>query len=167
MTRCTDPTRRLVVLTFALVLGGAAARAQAPPVEPPLTIDSIRVTPDAPTASTLCHLTIAVTNATDRPISRLGLAVTVNGRPVKAYERTLYMQTLRPHATTEIPLYNFWTTESSRPASADNRLVLEVAVVRAAWTIVTTPAGVPTMAAAGSVAPLPAAKRIVVPLKPL
>lgn len=105
----------------------------------PLAVEAVRVTaagddPDRPiTADTLCRLRVAIRNDGDRPASHLDFVVTVNGRELAIYDKHTFHYPLPPGEVTEVPLYNFWTTESGRPAPGDGKYRVEVALTRARW----------------------------------
>lgn len=92
--------------------------------------------------------------------------VRVNGRALEAYDHTIYLQTLPPHESTDLALYNFWTSETFRPEPPDRKLQIQVVLLAAEW-MATGPAsdGVPTSTPIGHVGELPSTKRVVIPLK--
>jgi hypothetical protein len=59
--------------------------------------------------------------------------VTVNGQRLASYVNDVFHTTLEPGKDTDLPLYNFWSSEAGRPYPADGRLVLEVRVIEARW----------------------------------
>ena len=63
----------------------------------------------------------------------------VNGKPLTAYDKRLYLIAVEPGATRELHLFNFWSTETGRPAPADGKLNVEVTLARASWVQKTTP----------------------------
>jgi len=128
--------------------------------KPALTLESIQVEPAAPGPDTLCHMRVTLRNAGDRPASTLEFVVKLNGRELPAYKDRLYLEAVEPGATREIRLFNFWSTEKGRPAPADGKLTLEVALVRAAWMQKQTKDGAEVWSAAGAVEGLPITKSI-------
>jgi hypothetical protein len=124
---------------------------------PSLIIESIQVEPASPAADTLCRLTVTLRNTGDRPASALELAVKLNGRELPAYKDRLFLSPVPPGAAREIRLFNFWSTETGRPAPADGRLTLEVTLARASWMRRETQDGAEVWTPLGPVAGLPAA----------
>lgn len=104
----------------------APLRADEKAAPPALTIESVEVTPSSPGADTLCRLEVKVKNAADQKASQLGFRVTLNGQPLPVYDNHLFMEVVEPGQVVEIPLYNFWSTETSRAYPASGKL--EVAV---------------------------------------
>lgn len=149
-----------------VALSAIAASASPPPEQTrSLTLDAVRVTAPTPTPRALCGLIVAISNHGDRPASRLRFTVKINGRPVNAYDRALFLRPLPPHATTDLRLYNFWTTETFRPEPID-ALEIEVTLLSAEWIALgPAPDGVPMSAPIGRVGELPSTKRIVTHLK--
>lgn len=117
--------------------GAAAAEGATPEAAPVLTLEALEITPEAPAADTLCRLTVRVKNAGDKPASSLVFSVSVGGRPLPVYGNQVFMQALPPGETTAVRLYNFWTTETGRPAPADGKLAVEVTLEEARWLEVT------------------------------
>ncbi len=128
----SGPLRRLAaaLLTFAVVsipVTGQDEKA----AESPVTIEALVVTPDQPGLDTLCQLRVRLRNEAEQPVSGLRFVVRIGGKPLTVYETQVFMDVLPPGATTEVPLYNFWTTETDRPAPKDGKLALEVTLVDA------------------------------------
>ena len=153
--------RSILGLTAALVLALApVAPAGGQEKQPSLILDAVRVDPASPGPNTLCRLTVTLRNTGDRPASALELTVKLNGRPLPAYKDRIYMHAVEPGAAREIRLFNFWSTETGRPAPADGKLALEVTLNRAAWVQKETKDGAVVWTPLGPVAGLPAAKSI-------
>ena len=88
--------------------------------------------------------------------------------PIAVYRHLLYFQTVPAGATVELRLYNFWSTETSRPAPADGQLRVRVGLVGARWVDVVKDAqGTETSTPAGPVAGLPIESSLVLPMKPM
>jgi hypothetical protein len=152
--------RAALLLAFLLPFGGAATGAEAP--KPPLTIESVKVEPAAPRADTLCHLAVTLKNAGTQAASGFELVVRVNGKALPAYDKRLYLIAVEPGATRELRLFNFWSSEAGRPAPADGRLVVEVALLHASWARRTTRDGGEVLAPEGDVPGLPATRSVTV-----
>ena len=116
----------VLFLLIVLLAGGVAAQES-----PALTIESVSVDPAAPGPDTLCKLTITVRNDGPDVASQLGFAVSVGGHALPVYGNQLFMVPLAPGESTEIKLYNFWSTETSRPAPAGNELEVRVELLEA------------------------------------
>lgn len=157
---------------WLLVLGlGTAAQAQDPaPAMPagtaPLAIEAIVISPDPPAAETLSRLRLRIRNGSDKPVSGLELRVSLGGRDLAVYRNQLFMDLLAAHTTTEVELFNFWTTETDRPAPQDGKLRLEVTLEKASWLEITTAEdGTETWTLREPVPGLPSAKRLEVVLR--
>lgn len=122
------------LLALALLAAAPLAAQEEPPAPPPLTIEEVIVEPQAPAADTLCRLRVKLRNRGDRIASRLGFSVRLNGQELGVYGNQLFMYAVPPGAVEEIPLYNFWSTESSRAMPTDGKLKVEVTLTEAVWT---------------------------------
>ncbi len=100
---------------------------------PPLTLEAIEVTPAKPAVDTLCRLKVRLRNTGKRPISGMAFTVTVAGHPLSVYKNQLFYQLLPAGETSEVALFNFWTTETGRPAPKDGKLPVEVSLTEATW----------------------------------
>jgi hypothetical protein len=159
-------------LALAALLGGAgsgdlvAAEETPAAAASPLLIEAIAVEPTEPGPETLCKLRIKIRNGGGRPASSLRFAVKVAGHSLPVYGNQLFMYPLAPGAATEVRLYNFWTTETGRPAPPDGKLTVEVALTEARWLKLTTdPDGVEVWEPLEPVPGLPIAKSVTLPLK--
>lgn len=127
-----------VVAVLALL---AAPVSQPPSGEKPaepregslLTIEAVEVDPPKPGPDTLCKLRVRLRNRGKQAASALSFQVTLNGEPVSVYSNQTFMTPVAPGKDADVPLYNFWTTESGRAAPKDGRLVVEVRVTAARW----------------------------------
>lgn len=101
---------------------------------PTLSIEEIIVEPGKPAADTLCKLSIKVKNPGSEVASQFGFGVKLNGQDLGVYGNQLFMFPVEPNAENEIRLYNFWTTETSRPTMpANGKMTVEVALTEARW----------------------------------
>lgn len=160
----------LAQLWIALVLLCAGSLAAQEDVEkkdaPPLAIEAVRIAPSAPGADTLCQLYVTLKSSAERPVSALDFGVAVGGTPLKVYEKQLFLENLAPGATAEVRLYNFWTSETGRPAPADGKLRVAVTLRAAQWVEITTEEDGTEVWTLGEPVPgLPVAKELVVTLK--
>jgi hypothetical protein len=123
------------VMLAGVALSAAASAQESPP--PPLAIVAVEVTPEDPGADTLCQLRVRVENRGERPVYALRFEVRLDGRSLPAYDQQLYYQQLPAGEVSEVRLFNFWTTETGRPAPADGKLRVEVVLGEASWLTVT------------------------------
>jgi hypothetical protein len=132
--RIAAPLLLLLSLGFASASSGAAAAG------PPVTLDAFTVQPADPAADTLCKLTVTLSNHGEHVASQLGFDVRINGQELVVYRNQLFMYPIQPGKSAEIPLYNFWSTETSRPMPADGKLNLEITLREARWFDISTDA---------------------------
>ena len=134
---CSQMVNMFITAALSSVALSAAVFAEqtaAPPAaDPLLELEAIAVTPQQPAPDTLCQLQIKLRNHGTQTASRFGFRVTINGVVLPAYEGKLFLVAAAAEATTEIPFYSFWTTETSRPAPEDGQLRLEVELHEAWW----------------------------------
>ena len=149
--------KRLLPLIL-LFLTAAAAPAEAP--KPALTLEAVKVEPAAPRPDTLCRLTVTLRNAGEQRASNLEFQVKVNGQELAAYKKRLYLTPVEPGATREVRLFNFWSTETGRPAPADGKLKIEVTLARASWVGKAARDGAEVWTPAGEVPGLPASRAL-------
>jgi len=129
-----------------------------------LAITAIRVEPATPAAETLCRLTVELENTGDRIATQLGFTVTINGRKLPVYESHLFMYPLAPESKSELALFNFWSTETSRPEPANGKLEIDVALREARWMKIETEGDTETWTPLGDVGALPVSRSITVPM---
>jgi hypothetical protein len=120
------------IAVFAALLLPTPSPAEKPPT-PPLAIVGVTANPADAGADTLCQLRVEIANKGDRIASQLAFAVKVNGHDLPVYRNQLFMQRLDPDKTTTVRLYNFWTTETGRPAPTDGKYRIEVTLLNAKW----------------------------------
>lgn len=157
--------RRALTLALAFgVLAPLVLSGEDKPAAPALAVESIQVEPAAPGPDTLCHLTVTVKNQGDRPASALEFAVKVGGAALPAYRDRLFLEAVEPGASRQVKLFNFWSTETGRPAPANGKLAVEVTLTAASWMKRETKNGATVWTPAGAVAGLPAAKSLVLGL---
>jgi hypothetical protein len=143
----------MAVLTLRLTAQEAAAT-------PQVTLESIRVDPPAPAADTLCKLTVGIRNAGDRTVSQFGFSVRINDAELPVYVNQLFMYPIEPGASLEIPLYNFWSTETSRPVPANGKLELVVTLREAEWMRIEMEDDVEVWTPLGTVEHLPSTRSV-------
>lgn len=132
--------------------------------EPKVTLQSITVMPSDPAADTLCKLSVAIGNTGDRTVSQFGFSVRINDAELPVYANQLFMYPVEPGATLEIPLYNFWSTETFRPAPADGKLDLEVSLREAEWMQIEMEDDVEVWTPLGAVEGLPSTRTVTLKL---
>ncbi len=161
-----NTARRIAAVVLALASWAVPARAQAPPPTAGLAIEEVVIEPAAPTATTLCRLRVKLSNDGDKPASMLRFKVTVAGHELPVYRNQMFLQPLAAGKVTELKLYNFWVSETGRPAPADGKLTVEVTLAEAQWMKVgPDAAGVETWEPVAPVTGLPLAKSVTVALK--
>ena len=126
--------RAAAIALLALVASGAGAQSEsaAAPASP-LVLEALEIEPAQPGPDTLCRLRVRLRNGGERDASALAFDVRINGAELAVYANQLFMQQIPAGVTETVALYNFWTTETSRPAPADGKLRLEVALREAQW----------------------------------
>ncbi len=119
----------LVCTWFLAVLAPAGGWAQ----QPEVVLESIAITPAEPGRETLCRLDARVRNNGERAVYRFGFEVELNGKPLPAYKQQIFLQVIEAGASDVVSLYNFWTSETGRPAPLDGRLEVLVRLREAHW----------------------------------
>ena len=145
------------------ILGGliAAGAQQAGEQKPSLLkIESVMVEPTKPGPDTLCKLRVAVRNDGDEIASQLDFKVKINGQELAVYRNQLFMYPVEPKQSSEIKLYNFWTTETSRSMPEDLKLTVEVSLVEARWMKIEMEDGVEVWTPLGDVDGLPVSQSV-------
>ena len=155
--------RRWATLAVLLAMGIPAAHAAQPPVSAPeseLSLTRVLVEPAAPAADTLCRLRVEIRNSGTRPASHLVFRVRVAGHELPVYGKLVTLQTLPAGATSEVRLYNFWSSETGRAFPADGKLTVEVALLEARWVRVETKDGDEVITPLEPVAGLPVSRSV-------
>lgn len=120
-----------LVATFALTTLVLPVELTAQESPPPVRVVEIRIEPEKPGPDTLCRLTAVIENTSERPVSQLAFEVRLDEQPLEVYERQLFYQLLPAGESSEVRLFNFWTSEEGRPAPADGKLTVEVTLAAA------------------------------------
>ncbi len=158
----------VLAVAGALAAAGATAPTFSQESEPQeaaaLAITAVRVDPAKPAADTLCRLQVEIENSDERIATQLGFTVTVNGQKLPVYESHLFMFPLSPGAKSELPLYNFWSTETSRPEPASGKLEIVVTLREARWMNIAMEGDTETWTPLGDVAGLPVSYSLTVPM---
>lgn len=129
---------------------------------PSITIESVSVVPAAPGPDTLCKLTVRLANAGDRTASQLDFKVEINGQELPVYRNQLFMFPVPAGESVDVPLYNFWSTETSRPLPPDGKLDIEVTLLGAQWTEIKVEEDVEVWQPLGPVEGLPTTQSLAV-----
>lgn len=146
----------LAISIGGLALGGATVAQEAPSI----AIEAVTVEPATPGPDTLCKLTVKLANSGDRTASQLDFKVSINGQELPVYGNQLFMFPVPARETVDIPLYNFWSTETSRPAPTDGKLNIEVTLAAAQWMEIKVEAEVEVWQPLGPVEGLPVSKTL-------
>lgn len=156
--------RKLFLLALALTATAASSPliGQDTEAAPKLILEAIVVDPPAPAVDTLCKLSVTIRNDGDQTASQLGFNVKSNDVELPVYLNQLFMYPIEPGQTSEIPLYNFWSTETSRPAPADGKLRLEVTLREAQWMKIEMEDDVEVWTPLGEVENLPSVQELTV-----
>jgi hypothetical protein len=155
----------LLLLSTASAGQDAPAAAPPPPARSPLAVEEVAIDPAAPGPATLCKLRVKVSNGGAQIASRLAFTVALDGQALPVYANQLYLLHVPPGQVAEVPLYNFWTTESGRPAAPDGKLTVMVTLAEASWVEVEDEDGVEVSRPLGAVPGLPVSKSLTVTLK--
>ena len=169
MVRDIRPILHRSALAFAILwiaaLPAAAQEEGAKPPSPTVTIEAVLVSPDNPAPDTLCRLAVRLKNHGDRSVSGFGFRVTVNGIDLPVYKNQRYLEALEPDASHELALFNFWSSETLRPAAKDGSLSVEVELVEARWVDYKEEDGIPTWTLLEEVPGLPSSRKVGKPFK--
>jgi hypothetical protein len=135
MPRILPRDHRTLALAGIVCLALAAGIARAEPDADgrPVTLTAFAVTPASPGGETLCRLEATIENYGEHVASQLGFSVRINDQELAVYGNQLFMYPIEPGQKATIPLYNFWSTETSRPMPADGKLRIEVSLLEARW----------------------------------
>jgi len=146
-SRSSSPHRLWPALGLAVLAAAAPVLAQqsaAPAkVDPPITIEAVLISPQAPGPDTLCKLAVRLKNRSARTVTAFGFEVKVNGHDLTIYGNQRYLEPIPPGETRELQLYNFWSTETDRPALKDGKVEVEVALAEARFVEKTMEGNVP------------------------
>ena len=130
---------------------------------PLLDLEAIVVEPSDPGPDTLCTLKIKIRNRGTETASQFGFTVTLNGQDLAVYGNQLFMYPVEPGQSLEFHLYNFWTTETSRPTPpADGKLRVEIAIKESQWMKIEMEEEVEVWTPLGPVADLPVRNELTV-----
>jgi hypothetical protein len=137
---CDIFARREVSIVFRRLIAGllivpatAVAQTSAVSSAAPLRVVAVDVQPTVAAPDTLCRLKARIRNDGSEPASELTFQVTVNGQRLAPYLNHTFLNRLEPGKETEVPLYNFWSSEAGRPFPKDGRLVIAVQLTGARW----------------------------------
>lgn len=148
----------------------AAGEPAAEAAKPLLTLESVEVRPPVAGRTlgpeTLARLTVKLANRGEKIASNLVFDVTVAGHELPVYRNQVFLKAVPAGETVELPLYNFWTSETGRAAPADGKLEVAVTLREARWVERTEEEGVQVWTPVGEVAGLPSSASTVVELKP-
>jgi len=129
-----------------------------------LVLESLEIDPAKPGPKTLCKLRVRIRNKGGQAASNFRFGVRINGQELPIYKDHIYLQTIAAGAVGEVQLFNFWTTESGRPAPEDGQLRLEVALEEARWVEVKREGNVTEYKPLGAVEGLPVSAHRAIPI---
>jgi len=132
---------------------------------PKITIEAITIEPSSPADDTLCKLHVTLKNHGTETASQLDFKVKINDQMLPVYRNQLFMFPLEAGASSDIKLYNFWSTETSRPSPKDGKLTVEVSLVAAQWTKISMEEDVEVWQPLGEVEGLPQSKSVTLEMK--
>ncbi len=159
MGRRAGITLPLVVVCILAGSAGSLAQESATPA-PKLTVEAVAIEPSTPGSDTLCKLRVTLKNQGSEVASQLDFKVRINDQELPVYRNQLFMYPVEPGKTAEIQLYNFWSTETSRPMPKDGKLNVEVTLAAAQWMKIFFEDEVEVWQPLGAVADLPSSKRV-------
>jgi len=144
----------------------AAGKAPAKKEEAPaVAVTAVAVDPSEPGADTLCRLTVTLDNRGERTASLFGFRVAVGGVELPVYERELFAFPVPAGKSAELPLFNFWSTETGRPAPAGGELEVEVTLLEAQWVEIETEEEAEVWTPVGPVPGLPSTESLTLEMK--
>jgi len=142
-----------------------AAETAAKAAESPLALEGLTVEPSNPGTETLCRLRVKIANHGEKIATAFAFKVEVAGHELPVYRNQVFMKPVPAGKTVELALYNFWTSETGRPAPTDGKLPVKVTLREARWTDRSEEKGVEVWKLQGPVAGLPVEASVTVPLK--
>ncbi len=165
----------VAILTFAAIpaLAGSAGAQDAPPAaktpekaaKSSLALEGLTVEPSNPGTETLCRLRVKIANHGEKIASAFAFTVEVAGHELPVYRNEVFMKPVPAGKTVELALYNFWTSETGRPAPTDGKLPVKVTLREARWTTRSEEKGVEVWKLGDPVPGLPIDASVTVPLK--
>lgn len=162
-TRCLAMAMAMALLLAIPSLWAQAEEGQAPP--PTVSIQRVWIEPAAPGPETLCQLYVELESHGERAASLFAFEVEVGGRSLPVYAKELFAFPVAPGKKETVRLFNFWTSETGRPAPADGKLKVAVRLVEARWIEIEVEGDEETWTPLGEVAGLPSESELVVSLK--
>lgn len=153
--------RALLILAVILAAPAAVAGEEGAEKPPPLEITSVTVEPAAPGPDTLCTLSVGLVNRGSEAASRFAFEVRVDGKSLPVYRDQMVLLPIAAGETAEIPLHNFWSSETTRPFPKSGKLSVEVTLLEATWVKIEDKDGVEERKPLGAADGLPVSRRIV------
>jgi hypothetical protein len=150
----------MILFVLGMLTLGVAQAPQPPPnrsASPAqrslLAIVAVDVQPSKPGPDALCKLHVRIQNVGTVAASDLSFQVTVNGKLLGNFLNHTFRSTLDAGKATDVPLFNFWSSEYSRPYPTDGRFIIDVRLTGARWA---APGSANAATLAEPVQPLPA-----------
>ena len=153
------------VLLVSLAGVSPAQQAEGEKKPPAVVVEEVTVEPAAPGPDTLCRLTVKLKNGGSQIASLFAFAVEINGHPLPVYVEELFAFPVDAGSAADLRLYNFWSTETGRPAPADGKLTVAVRLEEAQWMEITTEDKVEVWTPTGAVEGLPSAASVTLKMK--
>lgn len=165
MNRFLATTRFLILALLPSLAGARALAEEAEPPPPTVAVQRVWIEPEAPGPDTLCQLYVELENQGEQEASLFAFEIEVGGHSLPVYAKELFGFPVGPGKQETLRLFNFWTSETGRPAPADGKLEIEVRLVEASWIEIEVEADEETWTPLGEVAGLPSEAKIVVALQ--
>ena len=127
--RARSQAALLVVLAGTI----AAPRLAGDEASPALRLEAALVRPAVARADTLCHLEARITNGGAQTASAFAFRLALDAHDIGVYRDHLFMDPIAPGETRTLPLFSFWTNETSRPLPASGTLAVEHTLESARW----------------------------------
>ena len=161
----SKPLLGTAVVAALLLASGSVVAQEGEAPTPQVTVEAITIEPSAPGPDTLCKLQVTLKNHGAQIASQLDFKVKINDQPLPVYRNQLFMYPLEAGTTADVKLYNFWSTETSRPMPKDGKLTVEVTLAAAQWTKVSMEDGVEVWQPLGEVSGLPHSTSVTLEMK--
>ena len=156
---------RLVLLASASIIQFAELPIAAvePGESPPLRIEQVEITPNPAAADTLCKVWVTVRNDGMHYASAFQFKITVTDQVLPVYGNHRFLVPVPPGESRRIRLFNFWTSESSRPYPSSGELQIVVTLEQAGWWTHDKTGGETVWTSVGVVEQVPVSRAVTLP----